>query len=223
MVKVARLVVLSAFMVLLAASLIPVKMAFALPAFNPATTQKLTAVSKDTTLYDAGSTELIVCETGSIDGEITSAMLVGNIVMHYSGCNSIGPFGPRDITCEANSVGAPSELILTNTLHGVLGLILPSKSPGLLLLPISGKTVVTLEHDGCLGEAAMTGNIAALITPIATKATKGILNFAISSDKPEIADIETLVGLITPKLTIRGEAALEQEDEVTFEKEVEVS
>lgn len=223
MVKVARLVALSAFVVLLAASLIPVTMVSALPAFNPATTQKLTAVGKDTTLYDAGSDELVLCGTSSIDGEITSAMLVGSIVMHYSGCESISPASPRDNGCAANSVGAPSGLILTNTLHGVLGLTLPSKSPGLLLLPTSGKTVVTLEHDGCLGEAAMTGNIATLITPIATKTTKGILNFAVSSDKQEIADIETLAGLITPKLTIFGEAALRQEDEVTFEKEVEVT
>lgn len=147
-----------------------------------------------------------------------------NLTLHDTGCESISPAGPRN-GCEVNSTGASSGLILTTTLHGILGLILPSKLPGLLLLPSSGKTFVTLEKNGCLPEASITGNIVALITPVATKTTKGILNFAVSvSGKDEITDIDTLAGLITPELTELGaEVALNQKDEVTFEKEVEVT
>jgi hypothetical protein len=220
--KIVRLVGLVALAVA-ALSLAAVSVASAaLPSFNPSTKQKFTGTSGTGKLV-AGA-ETVTCAKDTSQGEITEAMLVGNITVHFLECTSAGPTKQG---CAANSVGSTSKLILTKTLHGVLGLVLPSGLVGLILLPVSGHVFVELEKNECTKATQVTGSVAGLVSPVGKSQTTGTLTFSAEhpgSGKEEIKQLDTLSGVSEPELSAFTTVASEETTEnITWEKAVEVT
>jgi hypothetical protein len=177
----------------------------------------------------ATPTLVIACNTSVLHGFVLSSLLLGDVSVHYLGC--LWRAGQNASQCEANSVGATGGLILTNTLHGILGLVLPSKAIGILLLPVSGKVITTLaratkEGAECAGESTVAGNFAGVVEPIGSSQTTGKLAIALTGGKQNITDIDLThgLGLAAPKLTFAGEtAALEQVASLTYAVPTEVT
>ena len=110
------------------------------------------------------------------------------------------------------SPGAPLEnLILTKTLHGILGLALPN-TPALLLLPESGSQFVKLLGT-CFGEETWTGNVVGEISPTESKQKTGklVLTSAVSQHF-----IASLGGLTQAKLLGVGERTIAEETEIAI-------
>jgi hypothetical protein len=171
--------------------------AIAVPEFKPSTKGTSVTVTADgvTEVNSAGSGAHIVCQKSSTTGEISSATLVGNLHIHFLECEASTNGGTK---CPVMSVGAPLEnLIITTTLHGLLGLILPKptgtgSAVGLVLLPSSGKRWFTLlpSSAGCIVATIVTGSIAGLVEPVGTSSKTGKLTFsATSAGKQEITDV----------------------------------
>jgi hypothetical protein len=128
------------------------------PLFNP-TTGTLTVLTGTATLANAGTT--VTCSKSNSPGTITKRDLIV-IVLHFLECQG-AETGRAE--CPVHSEGAPAEnLILTKTLHGILGLVLPHV-PAILLLPTGSKELVTLE-GGTLEATAVTGNVTGELSPI---------------------------------------------------------
>jgi len=88
-----------------------------------------------------GAGEIVKCAKDTSTATITSSTLVGGITVHFLECTFKPAAGG---SCPVMSPGAPqSNLILTNTLRGVLGLILPKPASGsdvaLVLGPVTGQ------------------------------------------------------------------------------------
>jgi len=212
--KFARLVGL-VLVAVMAMSLVAAAAASAEPLFNPAE-GKLTAKSGTATL--ASSSAEVVCTESVAPGTITNPHLV-QLIIHFLGCQGKETGGE---TCSVKSKGAPAEnLIITNTLHGILGLILPH-TPALLILPGSGSTFVTLEGS-CLtlSPAAVTGSVAAEITPVGSKQKTGkIVTGAAVNTHFE----SSLGGLVIAKLVAFSATSTQTETaSVEFEKATEVT
>jgi hypothetical protein len=165
--------------------------------------------------------ESVICGKDTSSGELTSTMLFSDVVIHFLECKSTGSGGSN---CSVHSTNTTSEgLILTTTLRAIVGLVLPSRGAGLLLLPISGKTWETLAGNTCTEETTVTGTLAGLITPTGKSETTSKIAFSTSSGKQEIKDIDTLAGLIEPKLTMFTAIATEETtEEITWGKAIEV-
>ncbi|MGD1056261.1 MAG: hypothetical protein ABR992_02495 [Solirubrobacteraceae bacterium] len=177
------------------------------------------------------------CEKDLFHGFVLSSLLIGNAFFHYLNCIwLLGPQGEGTAKaangCAANSAGTTGGLILTNTLHGILGLILPSEKIGILFLPASGKTFVTFARstntakEQCSEESAVTGSIAALVTPTGSLQTTGKAIAGLTNGFQNILDIDLThgLGLVKPALNVFSTAAgLEQEDNVTYTNETEVT
>jgi hypothetical protein len=209
-----------ALVAILAVSLAAVSVAAATPSFNPANGQSLT-VSGGTSTLTSG-TEVVTCTSDAISAKIASAMLAGPFVIDFSGCKSAGATKSGCTVSSTNT--SNSGLILTTTLHAVLGLALPSNVAGLLILPTSGKRFVTLAGNECTEETRVNGSVAGLITPIGSEQTTGKIVFTAPSGKQEIKDIDTLSGLIKPELEAFAQTATEvNEQSVTFGEATEVT
>lgn len=207
--KIARLACL-ALIAIFAMSLVVASAAAALPEFKPSTKASLTtkSITSGGTLKAAGNT--VTCKEETSTGEITGPMEVSNILIHFTGCES---FVTESTKCAVNSKGATvgSGLLLTATLHGVLGLVLPGDLPGLLLLPNSGSVFLTFEKNACTIETKVTGSVAGLIEPFGKGSTKtGKLVFSAPGGKQEIKDIDTLSGLVAPELVAFSETATQE-------------
>jgi hypothetical protein len=224
--KIARLAL--ALLVTAAMSLVLVSAASATePLFTPVGASVL-AVGGLAVLLDLNRIVSIHCEKSISTGTIQNTLLLGNVVLHYLECTSSSTINGSG--CPVHSPGAAEGLILTNTLHGILGLILPSKGTGVLFLPESGKVFVDLEMNACTNtEIAVSGNVAALIEPVGESTTKGNLLFereAGPGNSQEILDIDLThgLGLVAPKLTEATEGAtLTQLELLTFSDEIEVT
>jgi hypothetical protein len=196
----------------------------ALPSFNPSTKQKFIGTSGEVKFVAASGVEVITCTKATSQGEITEAMLVGNITDHFLECTSAAPTKQG---CAENSVGASTGLILTKTIHGVLGLVLPSGLVGVTLLPVSGHVFVELERNECTKATSVTGSIAGLLSPVGKSQTTGTLTFHAvhpGSSKEEIEKVDTLSGLAEPELVgFTTVASGEGTESVTAEKAVEVT
>jgi hypothetical protein len=199
-IRLAGLALIAIFTVSLAAA----SGASATPSFNPAT-GKVTINGLASTIGTA--TESATCETNVVSANIASAMLFGPFVIHFLKCTSSGP---TKSGCTVKSTNTSNEgLILTNTLHAVLGLVLPSNLPGILILPTSGKLFVTLAGNECTVEAKVNGSVAGLIFPIKSSQSTGKIIFSTTEGKQEIRDIDTLAGLIKPELEAFSQTATE--------------
>jgi len=204
--KIARLagLVLAAVMML---SLAAVATASAEPLISPVG-GTFTALTGTTKLIANNGVDVVTCAKSTSPGEITNVHLI-KIVLHFLECTGSEN---KDTPCPVKSEGAPAEnLIITKTLHGVLGLILPH-IPATLLLPIAGKEFVGLEPSsaGCITATAVTGNIAGEYTTAAQGVSRltGKLNFGpLVSQHFE----PSLGGLVLAKLTafttVAGEEA----------------
>jgi hypothetical protein len=167
----------------------------------------LRSLAGPTTLSANSGTDTVSCSSSTGSGEVEAAKEVGQFVLHYTGCTSSegGKSG-----CSVKSSGAPAAgLILTRTLRGLLGLVLPGSTVGLLLLPSSGKILTELEGNECTIESAVSGSIAGELSPIGVLQTTGKLVLAASSGKQSITDIDIENGLVKPQLTAFTTAALE--------------
>jgi len=112
--KIARLASLM-FVAILAMGLAVASVASAAPEFTPVGAT-LTGTSGVGVL--TAGTNSVTCQKDTTKGTVTSATLAGGITVHFLECVAQSSTG----TCPAMSPGAPLEnLILTNTLHGVLG------------------------------------------------------------------------------------------------------
>jgi len=217
--KIARLAGLM-FAAILAISLAVASVASAAPEFKPAE-GTFTGTSGVGTLK--GGSETVVCAKDTNSGTISSATLAGNVLIHFLECTSSGA---TKSGCKVNSVGASEGLILTTTLHGILGTVLGNGGGvGLLLLPISGKRFVTLASNECTKETAVTGDIAGLVSPTGKSQTTGKLSFTTSNKKQLIKTIDlSSGGSVEPELVAYSATATEEtEDSITFSKAIEVT
>jgi hypothetical protein len=199
-----RIVILIAcFTTMLAISAGGATSAFALPEFvsksNPdplvATGGKMTLVS--------GSALTVVCEDSRTTGVIVLPMLV-SVDTNFLLCHST-ILGTR-FPC--TTAGAPSELILTSLLHGLLGYIKKGgeagKEVGLLLSPTSPTTVLmtfTCKASGIEHKIVVSGAMIGQLTPINVSAVPYALTFKAEpagSAKQGIQTFELLSGLPTP-------------------------
>jgi len=177
------------------------------------------------TLASAGLT--VACkENHVIGGTVSNELLIGNVVIHYLGCEYTK--GEAESGCPARSTNTTNEgLILTATLHGILGLLLPQNTTAILFLPVASKIFTTFAEavkggKRCGPEAQVAGNVAAEVEPVG----KPSVNATIKVISKEIAEIDLThgLGLVKAKLTLFGEGSvLTQADEVMFNKEVEVT
>ncbi len=178
-------------------------------------------------------------ENHVIGGEISNALLIGNFQIHYLKCvwrkGELNSAGLPISGCPATSIGAPGEgLILTNTLHAVLGLILPSRQTGLLFLPQIGKTFVTfaagvnptMGTGKCTEETAVTGNVAGAVTPVLQSTQNFTITIGLSGGVPTSKDFDRThgLGLVVPNLVAFGQSGgLQQTDAIVAAEPVEIS
>jgi hypothetical protein len=221
--KIVRLVGLM-LVATMALSLVVASAAFAEPEFKPAS-GTFKGTSGAGTLEAAK--EKIKCTADTSTGVISSATLVGGVTVDFTGCKSINSKGEE---CTASSVGSSTAgLLLTKTLHGVLGLILPKgtgSGVGLLLLPVENKKFVEVAENACSVATTVSGNLVGEVTPVGKSQTTGKLIFkkgAVEGESVKSFDPST-GGTVTPKLEAFGkEAGEETEESITWSAAVEVS
>jgi hypothetical protein len=215
------------FVVILAASFVASPTASAAgPLFLTSGKPTFTATGKGLFIAAPSAAILVGCQKYSWSGEIASTTLAGNVFIHFLECE-----GTKDLVekCSVKSSGAPLEnLIITQRLHGVLGLVLPKPASGpdvgLLLLPTSGKVWFELSGS-CIPTTKATGSVAGLVEPVGVSSTTDKVTFGVTSEKQNIKDIDlTNGGLVEPELIVEGGAAtLEAADEFLFSAKVEVT
>jgi hypothetical protein len=215
-----------ALVAVLAMSLMIASVASAAPVFTP-TGATLTGTSGVSVLEAAG--ERVTCEKDTTAGAVvTSATLIGGIVVHFLGC-SAKTATKEECTVKSTNTTEPG-LILTTTLHGVLGLILPKPTSGsdvaLVLLPISGATFVALVGSGkCVETTKVQGSVAGTLEPVGVSQTTGKLTLVGSGGKESITDVDLSTGgLVAPELKAFGSSASEETTEnYTLSKATEVT
>jgi hypothetical protein len=219
--KIARLVGVM-LVAVLAMSLVAASASSAAPTFKPAS-GSLTA--KGGTSVLKGGSDTVTCAKNEAAGAISSASLVGPFTIHFLECTSSTTGSTAK--CSIKNLNGPAEgLIITSTVHGVLGTVLPSGEAGLLILPTSGKVFVTLEKNACTPETKVSGSVAGAVSPTGKSQTTGklVLKTVGGTGKEEIAKIDTATGLAEPELVAFTETATETtEDSITFSAPVEVT
>ena len=170
----------------------------------------VTGESLPGTLTALGNT--LACKKDNFTGTIASVHLIGPFQVHFLECTASGT---THSGCPVSSPGAASGLILTNTLHALIGLALPGNSPALLILPTANSKFVvaaeSTEKEGsevikCTVETTINGSVAGLLSQtIGTKTTRALLNF--TKTDPEKIDLP-LGGTVTPEITAFGVAGV---------------
>ncbi len=222
--KIARLAG-SILIATLAMSLLTASVALAEPEFKPATGTFAGTSGTSILSYDDGVYSL-TCANSVTTGAKTSSTTVGGVIVHFLSCKADGETRGG---CTAKSVGAAEGLIVTNTLSGILGLILPKPASGsgvgLLLLPASSSIFVTLAGNACTEEAAVTGTVAGEALPINSSQLTGKLTFSGIGSKAKIKAFDPSVGATkTAKLVDFGAEASETLSEsLTFSSATEVT
>jgi hypothetical protein len=221
--KISRLFGLT-LVAVMALGLVVASTAFTEPEFHPIGA-KFTGVGLGlNTLSAAGNT--IVCENNTTSGTISNATLVGGVVVTFTGCKSSGT---TEKNCTIKSVGAAEGTIVTNTLHGVLGLILPKgtgSGVGLLLLPVTTKKFVVLSSNKCTVETSVTGNVAGEVRPVGGGLVlNGQLLFQAGTSGESIKDFDLSTGgLLQPALESFGaNVSQTTTEDLDFSPLVEVS
>jgi hypothetical protein len=179
----------------------------------------VTALSGPSTLKVLGIA--LTCQKDVASGTITSTLLLGKVFVHYLECTILSSEG-GSTRCTIKSVGSEGEgLILTNELHGILGLIL-SPAPldtGILFLPTSGKILLAFAEASnggvkCSPATKVTGSIAGLITPVGVHSFTGLLVFGNAFDENiKKIDLTHGLGVVQPELAaFSATASLLQHD-----------
>jgi hypothetical protein len=226
--KIARLASLM-LVAILAIGLMAASAASAEPEFNPVGAT-LTGTSGTAILTAGANTVTCAKDTSTSGASKTTATLIGGITVHFLECT--GKNSTSGESCPAKSEGAPlTNLILTKTLHGVLGLILPKPETGsgvaLLLLPVAGVSFVNIQA-ACLSPAETTveGKVAGAVDPVGTKTLKGKLLFFAPSGVQAIKEVDLSTGgLVKVSLKAFGVATATEEttEETTFSEATEVT
>src|ERR1700722_8736177 len=192
--KIARLAGLM-LVAAMALSLVVASAAFAEPEFHPIG-GTFTGLGLGPEKLVAGGNE-IKCEHNITSGTISSATLVGGLVVTFAGCKSSGTGGGGCTIKSSSPVGAAG-VIITNTLHGVLGLILPKgtgSGVGLLLLPVANSKFFVLESNKCTAATSVTGNIAGEVNPVGGGlVSKGTLTFQPGEKGESVKDFDLSTG-----------------------------
>jgi hypothetical protein len=197
------------------------------PLFLP-TGQTFAGTSGTSKLVGAAG-EVVTCQSDVSSGTITSSTLAGGVLVHFLGCSGETAKGEKCTVKSTNTTA--TNLILTNTLHGVLGLVLPVPASGsdvaLVLLPVSGKAFVTLvgsPSTACVETTKVSGSVAGLAEPVGTLLLTGTLKFAQTSGVQNITEVDlTTGGSVKPELTAFGSTATEETTEsITYSKATEV-
>jgi len=223
--KIARLVGLM-LVAVMAVSLAVASSAFAEPEFKPVG-GTFTGTSGTSKLV-AGSNS-ITCTTDTSKGTISSATLAGGVTVDFSGCKSTGSGGSNCTVKSTNTSNAG--LILTNTLHGILGLSLTSGAStgvALLLLPSAAgsKEFVKIESNKCTTTTtAVEGSVAGAVTPVGKSQITGKLTFLPGTEGESIKTFDPSTGgKVSPELEAFGiEASEETTEALTFSAALEVT
>jgi len=223
--KIARLAGLM-LVAVLAMSLVAVSAASAAgPLFLTSGKPTLTSTSGVSKLLTPGASIEIICQKDSSGGEVTSTTLAGKILVHFLECEG----KTATATCPVMSPGAPLEnLIITKTLHGVLGLVLPKPASGsdvgLLVLPGTGSEFVKLLGSCLPGETSVEGSVAGLVEPVGSLVLAGTIKFQTTNKKQVIKEIDLTNGpKVEPELVAFSATSAEETNEtVAFSKDVEV-
>jgi hypothetical protein len=196
------------------------------PLFVPASNQAITGSGGESALAGAGI-EVTCKENKVVSGNVANSLLIGNVVIHYLGC--VFTKGEAESGCKAFSVGSPEEgLLLTKTLHAILGIELPANKTVVVFLPQAGTEFLKLAESSrngkkCYIETTVTGSVAALITPVGEKVKK----FTVTTNRAAKVGVHLThnLGLITTKLILFGgePGSLVQSDEVETAIETEVT
>jgi hypothetical protein len=166
----------------------------------------------------AGS-DIVTCEHDVFAGAIASVHLVGPFDIHFLGCTSAGS---TKSGCLVGSPGVTPGLILTTTLHALLGLVLPSELPGLLVLPASGKVFVELISNECTPTTKVTGSVAGLLEE--DQVGELVLESLVLFIPKDITKIDTLNGLVEPGLSAFSEEATFQTTvHITWHEDIEIT
>jgi hypothetical protein len=193
------------------------------PVFNPTKKQTLTATSAIASILSTGGQELLCESNNVVGGKVENALELNSVVIHYLNCS--WKKGEEESGCMASSKDATVGLILSNTLHAILGTILPQRLVGLLFLPEPGSVWFTLaasekNNKKCNAESAVTGSVIAQILPVAKLQKTSTISFGPLMD----IDLTHVLGLAKAKLTAFSEnATLLQVESVTFSEETEVT
>jgi hypothetical protein len=196
------------------------------PLFVPANGQAVTGSGGESVLTTEIGLAIACKENHVVSGNIANSLLIGNVVIHYLGCTVTK--GEEESGCKAFSVGSPEEgLLLTKTLHAILGIELPANKTVVVFLPQTGTEFLTFaeskkNNKKCNTESKVTGSVAALITPVGKPAKE----FTVTTNSAFKVGVHLThnLGLITAKLTVFGEtASLAQSDTVTTEVETEIT
>ncbi len=187
----------------------------ALPEFRPAAGTYDGNASAGT--LKAGE-NTVTCASAVFSGEIASPRLLGiSSYIHFLNCESSGA---TDQNCPVRNPGSNLSLIFTLPLHAVLGLALPSHLVALLVLPATGKHIVTLEGNACTPETSITGSIAGLVTPVGVPTLESSVTFLPNG----ITDLDVLGGLAKPSLNAFSvTATLETVAHLTWHTDVEIT
>jgi hypothetical protein len=155
----------------------------------------------------SSGTNIIRCPGGNFTTTIASVHLIGPYRAHLVGCTAEGK---ENSGCPVNSVGESGGLILTEELHGLIGLGLPGNLPALLILPVNDEEIITELAQStnkttkavCTAATATEGSIGGLLLQtIGTKTTRALLNF-VPKDPERIA--LPLGGTVTPRIQTFG-------------------
>jgi hypothetical protein len=221
--RLAGVVVIAIFaMSLLAAS----AASAALPEFKPASGTFKTLALVNSILTGGGNTVTCAHSTGS--GEITGAMSVGKVLVKFTGCVAKNA---SNATCVTKSKTGETGEIATNTLNGLLGLILATvgkftSDVGEELFPATGNEFTSLVGP-CIVTAKVTGSVAGEVTPIGTPTLQGKVNFVGNvggNGKENITKIDLLGGVMEPELEAFSAVATETtENDITFNVDTEVT
>jgi hypothetical protein len=225
--KIARLAGLT-FVAVLALGLVVASAAFAGPQFNPTSGVTLSGTGGAGLLQGNNKTEKVLCSANTASGVISSATLAGGVVVKFTGCESTGPT-KANCSVSSKTAGGAAGQVTTETLHGVLGTILPSGKAGLLLLPSAAgsKKFLTLLANKCTIEAQITGNIAGEIEPLGHSQSTGKLIFTTKAagTEQEVMDFDPSTGgLVLTELVAFGTTATEETTEsLKFSPNLEVT
>jgi hypothetical protein len=193
--------------------------ASALPSFKPAEGE-FTATGKVTTIK-LGPEDTILCSNNVTSGAIAGSMQLSSIVLHLLNCDALTP---TESCGPIHSEGAPGEgLIATATLNGILGLILPGTAVGLLLLPASGTIFLKLVGDKCVTGGVMTGALAGLVRPVGVSQATAKVIFTAGGTNQEVKEVDTLSGLVKPRLALGFAVSMEAEESITWSKAIEIT
>jgi hypothetical protein len=199
------------------------------PLFVPANNQALTGSGGASSLSAAGIT--VGCkENHVISGNVSNSLLIGNIVLHYLGC-TLTAGGEEATGCPVNSTGFENAggLILTNTLHAILGIELPANRTVVVFLPQTPGSKVfvnflesTLPNGKkCSVATSVTGSLAGLIEPVGVPRTTFLV---LLGGPPRLVHLTHNLGLVTAKLVAFSETGeLTQTEEVESKVETEVT